>query len=63
MPRKPSPELLNEEAPEATRAWFERAKPAREVLTDIVGKNMAQKMLRPKRGRPFSETPKTHVNI
>ena len=63
MPRKPNPELLNEEAPEATRAWFERAKPARDVLTDIVGKRTAQEMLKPKRGRPFSEAPKTHVNI
>lgn len=63
MPRKPNPELINDEAPEANLAWFEKARPARDVLTDLVDKHTAQEMLKPKRGRPFSEKPKTHVNI
>lgn len=63
MPRKPNPELIDEEAPEATAAWFKRAKPATEVLPGLVGKRAAQELLKPQRGRPTLVNPKEHVNI
>ncbi|MDO9236491.1 MAG: BrnA antitoxin family protein [Aquabacterium sp.] len=28
MPRKPNPELLDQDAPEATQEWFAKARPA-----------------------------------
>lgn len=63
MPRKPNPELVDDEAPEADAEWFSRAKLAAEVLPDLVGARAASEMLKPKRGRPFLEEPKRHVNI
>jgi uncharacterized protein (DUF4415 family) len=32
MPRKPNPELIDDEIPELDAAWFRRARPAAEVL-------------------------------
>lgn len=32
MPRKPDPELIDDEIPELDDAWFRRARPAAEVL-------------------------------
>ena len=32
MPRKPDPELIDDEIPELDDAWFRRARPASEVL-------------------------------
>lgn len=52
MPRKPNPELLDANAPEATEAWFVQAQPAPEVLPDLFGPAVAKEMLKPKRGRP-----------
>ena len=63
MPRKAVPELIDDEAPEADEAWFERARPARDVLPDLVGQKSAAELLRPKRGRPPSANPKEHLNI
>ena len=63
MPRKPKPELLDQDAPEATQAWFAKARPASEVLPGLRGKAAAKAMLKPKRGRPALETPNEHVNI
>jgi uncharacterized protein (DUF4415 family) len=63
MPRKPNPELLDTDAPEATPEWFAKARPASEVLTGLFGQPAAQEMLKPKRGRPALATPKEHVNI
>ena len=63
MPRKPKPELLDQDAPEATQAWFAKARPASEVLPELLGDAAAKAMLKPKRGRPALETPKEHVNI
>lgn len=63
MPRTPNPERVDEDAPEATAAWFERARPAEEVLSDLLGCAVAQEMLKPKRGRPALTHPKEHVNI
>ena len=63
MPRKLSPELIDEDAPEATDEWFQKARPASDVLPKLFGKDAAQVLLKPKRGRPFSANPKEHVNI
>lgn len=61
--RKPNPERTDDDAPEATAAWFKRARPAKELLTDLVGASAATEMLRPRRGRPPLAEPKEHVNI
>ena len=63
MSRKPNPELIDAAAPEATDKWFAKARPAAEVLPKLFGKDAANELLRPKRGRPFSASPKEHVNI
>jgi uncharacterized protein (DUF4415 family) len=63
MPRKPNPELLDYDAPEATAEWFGKARPASEVLAGLLGPSTAQELLKPKRGRPALATPKAHVNI
>ena len=56
MPRKPNPELIDQISPEATDEWFDRARPAKEVLPGLLGEAIAQEMLKPKRGRPPSTT-------
>ena len=63
MARKPNPELIDEDAPEATAEWFQKARPASDVLPGLFGKSAAQALLKPKRGRPFAAHPKEHVNI
>ena len=63
MPRKPDPELIDQTAPEATDAWFLKARPARDVLPGMLGDAAAKELLKPKRGRPPSTAPKQHVNI
>ncbi len=63
MPRKPNPERVDEDAPEATDEWFQKARPAKELLPRLLGDSAAQGLLKPKRGRPLSASPKKHVNI
>ncbi len=63
MPRKPNPELQDTDTPEATEAWFAKARPASEVLPGLFGQSAAKEMLKPKRGRPTLAEPKEHVNI
>ena len=63
MPRKPNPELLDQDAPEATEAWFAKARPASEMLPELLGRTAAREMLQPKRGRPALAEPKEHINI
>lgn len=63
MPRKPNPELIDQDAPEANEAWFAKARPAQEVLPRLLGDAAARDMLKPKRGRPPSAAPKEHLNI
>jgi uncharacterized protein (DUF4415 family) len=63
IPRKPDPEFLDKDAPEATDAWFANALPAAKMRGDLLGQNTAQVMLKPKRGRPALAQPKAHVNI
>jgi uncharacterized protein (DUF4415 family) len=63
MPHKPNPELIDDEAPEATEEWFAKAYPAKDVLSGLVGDAAAKEMLKPKRGRPPVAQTKEHVNI
>lgn len=63
MPRIPNPERTDDDAPEATAEWFAKARPASEVLADLLGNDAAREMLKPKRGRPALAHPKEHVNI
>lgn len=63
MPRKPNPERLDEESPELTAEWFANAKPASEVLPNLVGADRAKELLKPRRGRPPLVAPKEHVNL
>ena len=48
---------------EWTRADFTHAAPAAKALPRLFGKKAATEMLKPKRGRPISSSPKAHVNI
>lgn len=63
MKRKPNPELLDAETPELQAEWFSRAKPAAQALPELVGRELADEMLKPKRGRPALAEAKQHVNI
>ena len=63
MPRKPNPELIDNDAPEASPEWFAKARPASDVLQGLFGESAAKDMLKPKRGRPALARPKAHVNI
>lgn len=63
MPRKPDPELIDDDAPEATNEWFAKARPAKELLPALLGSSAAHELLKPRRGRPLSANPKEHVNI
>jgi uncharacterized protein (DUF4415 family) len=63
MPRKPNPELVDDDSPELDDAWFKSAQPATELLPSLFGSDAAAAMLKPKRGRPLLDTPKQHVNI
>lgn len=63
MPRKPNPELIDDENPEWTDADFARARPASEVLPGLIGAEAAAELLKPKRGRPPKAAPKRAINI
>lgn len=63
MPRTPRPDAVDTDNPEATKEWFDRARPARDVLPGLLGEAAAKDMLAPKRGRPPLSQTKEHVNI
>lgn len=63
MPQRPNLESIDDEAPEATDEWFDKARPARDVLPALFGEVAAKELLAPKRGRPPMAEPKEHVNI
>ncbi|MEO8859192.1 MAG: BrnA antitoxin family protein [Burkholderiaceae bacterium] len=63
MTRKPKPDFIDKDAPEADEAWFDKSLPASEVLPKLFGNADAREMLKPKRGRPQLASPKEHVNI
>ena len=62
MPKRPNPELTDDDNPEWTDADFARARPASEVLPELFGTQAAQTMLKP-RGRPRSEVVKERITI
>ena len=49
MPRKPNPERMDNDAPEATDEWFAKARLARDVLADLMDADAA-KVERSRRG-------------
>lgn len=63
LPSKRRPDTPDHDAPEADDAWFAKARPAAEVLPELLGHAAAADLLKPRRGRPRSAAPKTHVNI
>ena len=63
MPRKPNPELIDDENPEWTDADFARARPAAEVLREQFGAEAVAHLLKPKRGRPPKAARKRATNI
>ena len=64
MKKQPNPELLDQDAPELSRQWFDQARPASEVLPEIFPAKLAADMLAPKRsGRPRKEQPKEAVKL
>ncbi len=63
MPRKPNPEKVDQDNPEMTEDWLAKARPASKLLPGLFGEAAAKEMLKPKRGRPISATPKEHINI
>jgi uncharacterized protein (DUF4415 family) len=62
MKRTSDPELIDKENPEWTEEDFQQARPAAEVLPELVGPQCAAEMLK-SRGRPKAALTKTHVNI
>ncbi len=62
MPKRPNPELIDDENPEWTDADFARARPASDVLPELFGAKTAQAMLKP-RGRPPQEVVKERITI
>ncbi len=60
--RKPNPELIDDENPEWTVADFKRARPAAEVLPQLIGKEATARLLRP-RGRPKSPDAKVSISL
>ena len=53
----------DEDNPLVDEAFFARARPASEVLREILPAEVAEAALQPKRGRPQSAVTKTHVNL
>jgi len=53
MHSKPDPELIDDENPEWTDDDFTRARPAREVLPEIFGAEIAARMLKPRDHPPL----------
>ena len=62
MPKRPVPELIDDESPDWTTAEMSSALPAREVLPQLFGRDAAAAVLRP-RGRPLAATAKKRTTI
>ena len=60
--RKPDPEMVDDENPELGADWFASARPASEMLPDILGAAGAAALLK-RRGRPKAEHPKEPVKL
>jgi uncharacterized protein (DUF4415 family) len=62
MKRKPKPELIDDENPEWTASDFKRARPASEILPDLIGQEATARLLKP-RGRPKSPDAKVSISL
>jgi uncharacterized protein (DUF4415 family) len=62
MPKRPNPELIDDDNPEWTNADFACARPAADVLPELFGDAAARVMLKP-RGRPVAEVVKERITI
>jgi uncharacterized protein (DUF4415 family) len=62
MKKRINPKLIDSENPELTDDDFAKMRPAREVLPEIFGAEIAKELLIP-RGRPRLEKTKEHINI
>jgi uncharacterized DUF497 family protein len=60
--RQPNPELIDDEIPEWTAADFKRARPAAEVLPRLIGKQAAERLLKP-HGRPKLPDAKVSISL
>ena len=64
MKKKPNPELIDNETPELDEAWFANARPAQQMLPEILGDELANEFLtRRTPGRPTTQTPKIFTGI
>ena len=64
MAKRPNPALLDDDNPEWTAEDFARARPAAEVLPEIMGAVLAAEMLQPKKPcRPKAASPKVPTAI
>lgn len=64
MAKRPNPSLIDEDNPEWSREDLARARPAAEVLPEIMGAALAAEMLQPKKpGRPKAPSPKVPTAI
>ena len=54
---------LDRDNPELTDEDFRRMRPAKEVLPKILPEKAAERMLKPKRGRPRKASLKEHINL
>jgi len=59
----PMADSPDEDSPELTNEDFARMRPASEVLPELFGETLAAEMLKPKGGRPKSESPKVFTGI
>lgn len=62
MKRKPRATRATRENPEWTNATFERARPARDTLPELVGDTAAARLLKP-RGRPKSGNARLAISL
>ena len=62
MPKRPNPELIDDENPEWTDEMFAQAKSAAEVLPKLFSAKTAEAMLKP-RGRPPAKLTKVPTTI
>ena len=64
MAKRPNPAFLDDDNPEWTKDDFFRARPASEVLPEIMGAALAAEILQPKKlGRPKAALPKVPTAI
>ena len=61
--KQPDPELIDDENPEWTAEDMKRARPAAEVLPELIGQKAADELMRRSRGRPPKEDKKISTTL